>query len=574
MPDGVTWVPMASAAKSSPEAVAPSAPLKAPKLLVEWQPASSAFVENLRAVLFRPRPMTLSSRPGTYWADVFVHRPLAKREIALSYLLHALAISIVYLYPWVGMLTPHAPTQDPTKDTTITYYKLSEYLPSIQSSSAPAKMPRKGEPAQAKQLIISVPSMPDNLEQTIVDPNSIAVIRQHVDVPNMVVMTPIPAAPIAANPGVPKLVLPPEIRVVAPAADPVANKLAEMKLPKIPDQQLVQPAPDTTDLKTKLSDMNIAQLDPTVAEPKITLTPVRALPKLEPGKGEAAAAPAPPPGSGTNANAVGQMITLGINPTMPSGPVNVPSGNRRGELAAGPEGKAGAPGTPEIKAGGSGNGGEGTKPDGGNAKNGDANSPGISVAGPANADNASVIAAAAPPPPSKPALTPAQKQMLASVAHPSLADLARGTAADRTLPDAPSGVDRVFGTKKFYSMTLNMPNLTSAGGSWIVRFAELTETHTAGELTAPVALTKVDPAYPQELMRDRIEGTVTVYAVIHSDGTVGELKVLRGVDDRLDANAMNALSHWKFRPGTKNGAPVELEAVVQIPFVLRKEQRY
>ncbi len=118
-------------------------------------------------------------------------------------------------------------------------------------------------------------------------------------------------------------------------------------------------------------------------------------------------------------------------------------------------------------------------------------------------------------------------------------------------------------------MTLNMPNLTSAGGSWIVRFAELRETR-GGELTAPVALTKVDPAYPPDLVRDRIEGTVTVYAVIHSDGSVGELRVLRSVDERLDTNAMTALSHWRFRPGTKNGAPVELEAVVQIPFVLRK----
>src|SRR3954465_5642067 len=561
---------MASAAKSSPEAVPRSAPLKAPKLLVEWQPASSAFIENLRAVLFQPAPVIWTSRPGVYWPDVFVHRPLAKREIALSYLLHALAISLVYLYPWVGMLTPHAPTQDPTKETTITYYKLSEYLPSIKSSSAPAKTPRNGEPALAKQPIISVPSMPDNLEQTIVDPNSIDVIRQHVDVPNMVVMTPIPAAPIAANPGVPKLVLPPELRVVAPAADPVATKLAEMKLPKVPDQQLIQPAPDTTDLKTKLSDMNIAQLDPTVAEPKITLTPVRALPKLEPGEGKGAAAPAPPPGSGNNANAVGQLIALGINPTLPSGPVNVPSGNRRGEFAAGPEGKAGAPGTPEIKAGGSGNGGESASPNGGLGKNANDASPGITVAGPSSTDATSVIAAAAPPPPSKPSLSASQKQMLASISHPSLADLARGTVADRTLPDAPSGVDKVFGTKKFYSMTLNMPNLTSAGGSWIVRFAGLTETPPGGELTAPVALTKVDPAYPQELMRDRIEGTVTVYAVIHSDGTVGELKVLRGVDDRLDANAITALSHWRFRPGTKNGTAVDLEAVVQIPFVLRK----
>jgi TonB family protein len=252
--------------------------------------------------------------------------------------------------------------------------------------------------------------------------------------------------------------------------------------------------------------------------------------------------------------------------------VTVPSGNRRGEFAAGPDGKPGAAGTPEIKAGGAGNGGERASPDGGLGKNGKDSSPGITVGGPASTDASTVIAAAAPPPPAKPALSNDQKQLLASLSRPSIKDLARGTAADRTAPDAPSGKieDRVFGGKKYYSMTLNMPNLTSAGGSWIVRFAELKESGRGGELTAPVALTKVDPAYPPDLMRDRIEGTVTVYAVIHSDGTVGDLKVLRGVDERLDSNAMIALSRWRFRPGTKNGAPVELEAVVQIPFVLRK----
>jgi TonB family protein len=343
-----------------------------------------------------------------------------------------------------------------------------------------------------------------------------------------------------------------------------------MKLPKLPDQQVAQPAPDAANMK--LNDMNIARLDPMVAEPKITLTPTRALPKLGTDKGEGSPAPAPPPGGGTNANAVGQLIALGINPTLPTGAVSVPSGNRRGEFAAGPEGKPGGPGTPEIKAGAAGNGGESASPDGGLGKNGNDASPGITVGGPTSTDDISVIAAAAPLPPSKPTLSNDQKQMLASLSRPSMADLARGSAADRTAPDAPSGKleDRVFGGKKYYSMTLNMPNLTSAGGSWIVRFAELNQTMGGGELTAPVALTKVDPAYPPDLMRDRIEGTVTVYAVIHSDGTVGDLKVLRSVDDRLDSNAMTALSHWRFRPGTKNGAPVELEAVVQIPFVLRK----
>ena len=66
-------------------------------------------------------------------------------------------------------------------------------------------------------------------------------------------------------------------------------------------------------------------------------------------------------------------------------------------------------------------------------------------------------------------------------------------------------------------------------------------------------------------MRDNVEGTVTLYAVIHTDGTVTGIKVPNSVDPRLDEAAARALSRWQFRPGTKNDDPVELEAVVQIP---------
>ncbi len=129
----------------------------------------------------------------------------------------------------------------------------------------------------------------------------------------------------------------------------------------------------------------------------------------------------------------------------------------------------------------------------------------------------------------------------------------------------------VFGDRKFYSMTLNMPNLNSAGGSWVIRFAELKEKDTAetGDLTAPEALRKVDPAYPLELMRSQIQGRVTLYAVIHSDGHVGDVRVLSSVDGRLDEYARAALSRWRFRPATKAGAAVALEAVVTIPFRAR-----
>ena len=61
-------------------------------------------------------------------------------------------------------------------------------------------------------------------------------------------------------------------------------------------------------------------------------------------------------------------------------------------------------------------------------------------------------------------------------------------------------------------------------------------------------------------------GSVTLYAVIHSDGTVGDVKVLESPDERLDGFARSALLRWHFRPAMKNGVAVALEAVVRIPF--------
>jgi protein TonB len=127
--------------------------------------------------------------------------------------------------------------------------------------------------------------------------------------------------------------------------------------------------------------------------------------------------------------------------------------------------------------------------------------------------------------------------------------------------------DEVFAGRRQHAMYINMPNLTSAIGSWSVRFAEMKAAdETPGELSAPEALRKVDPAYPADLLRDRIEGVVILHAVIHRDGSVGDVSVLEGCNDQLDANARAALEQWRFRPGTKNGVPVDVEAVIRVPF--------
>jgi len=89
-------------------------------------------------------------------------------------------------------------------------------------------------------------------------------------------------------------------------------------------------------------------------------------------------------------------------------------------------------------------------------------------------------------------------------------------------------------------------------------------------LLAPVATEKSDPGYPLELIRTNVHGMVTLYAVIHSNGQVGNIRVLNSPDDRLDAYATRALSRWKFLPAEKAGKAIAIEAVVIIPFSVRR----
>ena len=133
--------------------------------------------------------------------------------------------------------------------------------------------------------------------------------------------------------------------------------------------------------------------------------------------------------------------------------------------------------------------------------------------------------------------------------------------------------EKVLGSKRVYTLHVNMPNLTSASGSWVLNFAELEELDVnsyprpaASDLAGPIPLRKVDPKYPPELRTAHVDGEVILYAIIRKDGTVDSIQLVHSVDSRLDENAMEALAQWKFQAAEKHGEPIDLEAVVHIPF--------
>jgi TonB family protein len=120
-------------------------------------------------------------------------------------------------------------------------------------------------------------------------------------------------------------------------------------------------------------------------------------------------------------------------------------------------------------------------------------------------------------------------------------------------------------------MHVDLPNLTSASGSWIVHFSELDEDERPGykrpeRLAAPVAVQKADPKYPPDLIKGHVHGEVVLYAIIRKDGSVDSIQIVRGLDPELDKNAMDALAEWKFRPASRASVPVDVEAVIQVPF--------
>jgi TonB family protein len=71
---------------------------------------------------------------------------------------------------------------------------------------------------------------------------------------------------------------------------------------------------------------------------------------------------------------------------------------------------------------------------------------------------------------------------------------------------------------------------------------------------------KVDPQYPAIAKRMNLGGTVRVIAMVSSDGTVKKVDAVGGSPLLVQA-AQNAVSLWKFAPGTESKETVELHFV-------------
>jgi protein TonB len=85
----------------------------------------------------------------------------------------------------------------------------------------------------------------------------------------------------------------------------------------------------------------------------------------------------------------------------------------------------------------------------------------------------------------------------------------------------------------------------------------------------PRLLREVKAQYTEDARTRGVTGDVILEIVIRSDGSVGDVKVLRGLGFGLDERAVTAVRSWKFSPAKRLGTAVDVIVEVEVEFSLR-----
>ena len=75
--------------------------------------------------------------------------------------------------------------------------------------------------------------------------------------------------------------------------------------------------------------------------------------------------------------------------------------------------------------------------------------------------------------------------------------------------------------------------------------------------------------HPTDARQRNIAGDVVLEIIVRRDGTVGDVKILRGLPSGLNDRAVQAVRQWRFAPARRLGAPVDVIVEVSVEFKLR-----
>ncbi len=516
--------------------VAPRLPAGAegPRLDVAWGDFHQGVGSSVRALVARGGVKGFAS--AGFFKDCWIESRWPRRAIVAALLWHVAFLAMPFPK---GVMEPKKVSG--LENFQLTWSGPIQDLPLLEIPKARAKTMAKAAPVDPapqpgadafhpRQRIFTDPVKPNHLKQTLINPKApMEAPKLLPQMPNMV--------ELAATTGPAK----PKVTISEDALKQLHPHERKVKLVK------VAPPEDAPVMQEQqmASELNIPATESGPARPKLEINAGVAPRAARREQAGDVAAPAPEMTSAAGGASAQTLIALSATPG-PAAPPAPPAGNLAAKVAISPDaGKKG--GAVDPNAGGGGKSPVGVSISGGNP--------------PASKSGISGLSAGTG--------SRSMRSLSARPQESSMDEPVRVGPPDFKALPAGAKPEQVFVGKQTYTMNVNMPNVSSATGSWILNFAELHPEHPhmmATDLSSPVVLKKVDPKYPPTLVADRVEGEVVLYGVIAADGSVGQIQLVRGVDDQLDENAKSALAQWKFRPATKAGEPIDVEVIAHIPF--------
>ena len=148
---------------------------------------------------------------------------------------------------------------------------------------------------------------------------------------------------------------------------------------------------------------------------------------------------------------------------------------------------------------------------------------------------------------------------VAMVRHPALAERVAAILDTSRIRTGASGVSRIGVV--LAAVALLVP-LSAFQNRPVYRVGE-------DGTTAPSIISQVDPGYTQEAKDAKIQGKIVLTMVVNTEGRADDIKVTQSLDPGLDVNAIGAVSQWRFKPGMKDGQPVDVAVTIEVHFRLQ-----
>ena len=475
-----------------------------------------------------------------------------------SICMHTWVLAWVALAPAIPseLKNPLAQREFPLQDEHIVWYKLSDRLPDVRPLQARHDVRPPRARAKFEQNIVAGPKDTNRPPQLIFAPAPEIAPAKPLPLPNIVAVAPQrpPTLPFTAPPvkpadPAPSPALPDAPKVGAAAFDAgvLPVKVSGPRAPHSVPPKNPKPPFGKSDPASLPAAPAISSAAPSLNTP--VLLPRQEEKFVPPAARRAAAAAdeaassisAPPPMLIANAAvpANASLVIAGLDPAK-STEVPSPPGSMKGGFSGGPK--------PQPA------GGEGT------SSGTMLEIPSLTVQGGAKNPQPPIMVASA---------SPTSPEGLAAALRATHVGVLPGSPAHGAVRAARAPDPRMYG-REVYTMALQIPNLTSYSGSWNVWFAsrEADVGNAAVEIRPPLPLHMVSPRYVHSAQEDHVQGKVRLWAVIGTDGHVTDISLLQHLDDRLDTSAEEALGKWLFQPAERNGSPIDVFAVFEIPFTL------